>query len=123
MAFGARLPERLKRRGTQGKMVLRDAVRPWLPDDLLDRPKQGFAVPLEGWLANELRGLPAEVLLDGTARDRGLLSPAAVERLVKDHHSRRDGALKVWTLMNLELWYRTCVDEAYVRPTDLPALA
>jgi asparagine synthase (glutamine-hydrolysing) len=110
MAFAARLPERLKRRGMQGKLLLRDAVRPWLPDDLLDRPKQGFAVPLDSWLRDELRDLPTDLLLDPVARDRGLFEEAAVHRLIDDHRAGRDRALKLWAMINLEVWHRTCVD-------------
>jgi asparagine synthase (glutamine-hydrolysing) len=118
----ARLPVGLKLRGTQGKVVLRAAVEPWLPKGFLDRPKQGFAVPLDGWLRDELRDLPEDVLLDPVAVERGLLQPEAVRDLVREHRDGLDRSAQLWALINLELWFRTCVDRVTVSPEGLPAL-
>lgn len=123
MELAARLPVRLKQRGTEGKVVLRDAVRGWLPDDILDRPKQGFAVPLEGWLRKELRDVPEDVLLDPVATDRGIFRQQEVRRLIEEHRSGRNRAEQLWAMINLELWFRTCVDRDVVAAAELPSLA
>jgi asparagine synthase (glutamine-hydrolysing) len=122
MELAATMPVRRKLRGTEGKILLRDAVREWLPDGILDRPKQGFAVPLEGWLRGEMRALPEEVLLDPAATARGIFRPDAVQGLIAEHHEGRDRADQLWAMINLELWFRTCVDQVVVAPSELPAL-
>jgi asparagine synthase (glutamine-hydrolysing) len=123
MELAATLPTSLKLKGTEGKAVLRDAVREWLPDGILDRPKQGFAVPLAGWLRKELRALPEDVLLDPAATARGVFRESEVRRLVAEHREGRDRGDQLWAMINLELWFRTCVDRTVATPAELPALA
>ncbi len=121
--FAASLPARLKLRGTEGKVVLRDAVRGWLPDEILDRPKQGFAVPLSNWLREGMRDVPEEVLLDPVATARGIFREEGVSRLIAEHREGRDRADQLWAMINLELWFRTCVDRTVATPAELPTLA
>jgi asparagine synthase (glutamine-hydrolysing) len=121
--FAATLPVGLKLRGTEGKVGLREAVRGWLPDDILDRPKQGFAVPLDAWLRGEMRSLPEEVLLDPASTDRGVFRREGVSRLIAEHREGRDRSAQLWAMINLELWFRTCVDRTIATPAELPSLA
>jgi asparagine synthase (glutamine-hydrolysing) len=123
MELAARFPAALKLRGRDGKRVLRDCARAWLPDDLLDRRKHGFAVPVADWLRGELRELPESLLLDPDAVQRGLFRRAEVERLIAEHRAGHNRANKLWAMINLELWYRTCVDTAVASPAALPTLA
>jgi asparagine synthase (glutamine-hydrolysing) len=123
MELAAAMPVRRKLRGTEGKVLLRDAVREWLPDGILDRPKQGFAVPLEGWLRGEMRSLPEEVLLDPVATARDIFRPDAVRGLIAEHREGHDRADQIWAMINLELWFRTCVDQVVAAPSELPTLA
>jgi asparagine synthase (glutamine-hydrolysing) len=123
LEFAARLPERLKLRGTSGKLLLREAVRPWLPAGLAERPKHGFSVPIGEWLRGELRSLPEEVLLDPASRARGLFVDREVERMIEAHRAGRDRAQQLWAMVNLELWFRTCVDRPPVHArAEAPAL-
>ena len=66
MEFAAKLPLRQKLQRGNGKVLLKSALRGVLPDEILDRPKMGFGVPLRRWFREELRDLPAEILLGGT---------------------------------------------------------
>lgn len=121
MQLAASIPAELKVRGRQKKWILRQALRGWLPDDLLDRPKQGFSVPLSQWLRTELRSWAHEVLLDRAAVQRGYFERAGIERLLNRHAAGADGeASRIWALLMLELWHAEFVD-ASMRPAAAAA--
>jgi asparagine synthase (glutamine-hydrolysing) len=117
MELAAGLPMSAKLKGATGKRILKDVLREWLPDDLVDRPKQGFSPPLAAWLRGPLAGLTADVLFDPATRDRGLFEEAALRGLVEDHRSgAADNSTALWTLLQLELWFRTYVDADGLEP-------
>ncbi|MHB8693413.1 MAG: asparagine synthase (glutamine-hydrolyzing) [Solirubrobacteraceae bacterium] len=120
MEFAAGLPGAWKIHGKTTKKLFKDALRPWLPDHLLDRPKLGFGVPIAEWLAGSLSELPRDVLLDGQTRARGLFHERVVERLIDEHVRReRDNSHKLWALIQLELWTRSFIDERPREPVSL----
>jgi asparagine synthase (glutamine-hydrolysing) len=109
--MAASLPLSAKVSGRTSKRLLKDAVRPWIPDHVLDRPKRGFTMPIAHWLRDELRQLPAMILFDSRASERGLFNRQAIESLIDDHHrGRADNSNKLWALIQLELWFRTYID-------------
>lgn len=111
--FAGSLPVDLKVAGTAGKVVLREAARAWLPDEILDRPKQGFAVPIGDWLrTGPMRNLPEDVLLDPKSVERGIFRADAIRCLIGEHRAGRDRSAQLWAMVNLELWFRTCCDDA-----------
>jgi asparagine synthase (glutamine-hydrolysing) len=102
------------------KKLFKDALRAWLPSELLDRPKQGFGVPIDEWLRGPLRELPGEILLDPTALSRGMFRPDYVRGLIRDHsEGRRNNGYRIWALVQLELWQRTFVDRLSDGPLEL----
>jgi asparagine synthase (glutamine-hydrolysing) len=111
MELGASLPAELKLRGTEKKVVLRDALRGWIPDDILDRPKMGFGVPIVDWFRNDLREWARDILLDPSTRERGWFDSGYVE-MTLDRHARglEDASSRIWALLVLELWLREFVD-------------
>ena len=112
MEFAAGLPSHMKMRGTEGKLIAKRALRGRVPDEILDRPKMGFGVPLERWFREELRDLPGERLLDPSALDRGYLERTALEELIGEHRSgRADHSWRLWALLALDSWHRE-VEEA-----------
>jgi asparagine synthase (glutamine-hydrolysing) len=120
--FAAALPARFKLRGFRTKWILREAVREILPAGILARPKMGFPVPFGLWMRGAWSGMARDVLLDTRSRQRGLIDPAAVERLIDAHVAgRADGGDALWALLNLELWYRTYIDRGGVQ--SLPHLS
>jgi asparagine synthase (glutamine-hydrolysing) len=120
MEMAARLPASAKLDGHTTKRVFKDALRPWIPDQILDRPKMGFGVPLAEWLRGELGELPGEVLLDPRATERGWFRPERVRKLIDDHHAGAvDNANKLWALIQLELWLQTYVDTKTPAPLTL----
>jgi asparagine synthase (glutamine-hydrolysing) len=122
MELAATIPADLKVRGREKKWILREALRSWLPDDLLDRPKQGFSVPLSNWLRTDLRSWAREILLDREAVERGYFRRDAVEGLLQRHAAGADeDADRIWALAMLELWHKEFACAPAVRPTILAA--
>jgi asparagine synthase (glutamine-hydrolysing) len=113
MELAASIPADMKVRGSQKKWILREALRGWLPDEILDRPKQGFSVPESDWLRTDLAGFARDVLLDRASLDRGYFDERAVRGLIDRHAAGADvEARRLWSLLVLELWHRECVDQA-----------
>jgi asparagine synthase (glutamine-hydrolysing) len=110
MEWAAGLPADLKVRNGTTKYLLKRAVADWLPPELVRRPKMGFGVPLAAWLRSELCDLSWDLLTDGTARGRGLFRPEAVTRLLREHAAGDDHSVRIWALMQFELWHRVFVD-------------
>jgi len=96
--------------GLRGKRLLRRAVRDLVPRAIVRRPKRGFGLPLRRWMTRDLSGMARDLLLDRTARERGLFEPREVERLLGAVGVDRDAPDRVWTLLVLELWLREFVD-------------
>lgn len=104
--FAASLPDRLKWRGRSGKRLLKSVVGSHFPPGFTDRKKQGFAVPLDRWFRNELRGFLGDVLAP-TARLRSHVNGEQIDRLWREHEGgTRDHGSRLWTLATLELWLR-----------------
>jgi asparagine synthase (glutamine-hydrolysing) len=113
MELAASLPAELKVRGREKKVVLRDALRGWIPDAILDAPKRGFRLPLGDWLRGELRGFARDVLLDRRAVERGCFRQAYVRELLDRHAAGvEDHSQGIWTLLMFELWHQELVDTA-----------
>jgi asparagine synthase (glutamine-hydrolysing) len=104
MQFAAAIPAPMKLRGMEKKVILRDALRAWLPDSILDRPKQGFSVPLAEWLRGELRDYSREILLDSGSFSRERFRPGAVRELLDGHLAGQDHSQRIWALLMLEQW-------------------
>jgi asparagine synthase (glutamine-hydrolysing) len=122
--WATRLPGALKLRGLTTKVVLREAMRPLLPPEILSRRKMGFPVPVGAWFRGPMRGLLQDLLLHPRAVGRGLFDEAVVRQLVSSHVAgvaRHDERL--WLLLNLELWHRIFVDGEPVESVAPPSLA
>ena len=110
--FALRLPAAEKLRRRTGKHVLREAMRPLLPAEILERPKLGLNPPLGIWLQRELAPLVNRYLSRESVERRGWFKPAAVERLVGEFRAgRRDYSLHIWALLVLEEWCRQYLDD------------
>ncbi|MCC6526351.1 MAG: asparagine synthase (glutamine-hydrolyzing) [Polyangiaceae bacterium] len=113
----ARIPPSLQLRGTTSKYLLKRAMRGVLPESILRRPKQGFAVPLGRWFRGKLHDVARDVLLCDTARQRGFLEPDAVREVLDAPLRGRDLDLHTWTLLDFELWCRQYLDGAGRAPS------
>jgi asparagine synthetase B (glutamine-hydrolysing) len=91
----------------QRKILLRRIARRYLPDRIIDRPKQGFSIPLASWLQGPLRDWMEDLLAPQVLRDRRWFRPERVRAMVDDHTTgRRDFSQQLWALMVLEVWMR-----------------
>ena len=118
--FAATIPADWKLHRGKTKHIFVKALRGLLPDEILDRSKKGFGVPLNRWFRGPLRPLVKELLLSDTFRRRGIFDPAYVKRLIERQEQGRPLDLHLWTLMSFELWCRTFMDRR-TAPVTQPA--
>ncbi len=111
--FAASLPVSMKIRAGRRKHLLKQLAFRLVPREMLDRPKQGFGVPIGHWFRGSLRDVFGDILRSPTTRQRGYFNGAFVDRLLEEHLTgRRDHSLRLWQLLVFELWHRQYVDAA-----------
>lgn len=111
--FAARVPVSLKQRGRVGKWVLKKAMEPFLPREVIYRPKAGFGAPLRRWMRNELRPFVGDVLSRERLVRRGLFEPDAVQSLITRNQSGQiDAAYTILSLVCIELWCGRFLDRS-----------
>ena len=105
------LPPEWKMRGKKQKYILTKlAERVGVPKEVLNRPKQGFTLPLGHWMRNELKDLIMSVLMDSSTRQRGYFNAQGVQRLLDEHfQARRDHSARIWRFLMFELWQRNFI--------------
>jgi asparagine synthase (glutamine-hydrolysing) len=111
MEWAVDLPEQVKMARGVTKALFKSAMEPYLPAELLYRPKMGFSCPVDHWFRNEIKELAYDTLLSQSARQRDLFRPDYVRRLLDEHCSlTRDHHTRLWALLMLELWFRMWID-------------
>ncbi len=110
--FAFRIPLDLRVRATAKKYVVRQLLKRYLPDELVDRPKQGFTAPVAKWLREDLRDQLRDALSPEQVKARGYFEPGRVDAIVKEHlDGAHDHAQILWALFTLEQWHRHHVDQ------------
>lgn len=113
MEWLAGLPPDLKLRGREGKFLFKKALEPYLPADILYRPKMGFAVPLAGWFRGPLRQRVRDAVLGPVLLDSGYFNAHFLRRMVDEHQSgARDYGVPLWSLLMLEAFLRRVMGAA-----------
>jgi asparagine synthase (glutamine-hydrolysing) len=111
MEFAARCPVDLKMHRSDGKYLVRKAMEPYLPRDVIHREKMGFGMPVAEWFREDLREMAYDVLLSSRALSRGYFRKEGVRGLLEEHVAgREDHAYRLWALLFLELWFREFID-------------
>jgi len=101
------LPPSWKLRGREGKYLFKKALRPYLPDAILYRPKMGFAVPLASWFRGPLRTRVRDAVLGPLLAESGLFNLDFLQRLVDQHQTgQRDNSAALWTLLMFQAFLR-----------------
>ncbi len=110
--FAAKIPNKFKQRGSVGKWVLKKAMEPYLPKEVIYRPKTGFGAPLRTWIKYDLRELVGDLLSAESLNKRGLFSAQAVQNLILDNDNNRvDASYTIFSLLCIEIWCRTYIDK------------
>jgi asparagine synthase (glutamine-hydrolysing) len=105
LAFSWRLPVSLKIRGGRGKWILRQVLHRYVPPSLIDRPKTGFAIPLDAWLRGPLREWAEELLDARKLSAQGLLDAAIVRTAWSEllAGTAKRGT-QLWNVLMLQAW-------------------
>jgi len=103
----ATLPSSLKIRGQEGKYLLKKTMEPFLPHEVMYRPKMGFSVPLARWFRGPLAARLREAVLGERLMDTGFFDRTYLKHLVESHQSGvRDYSASLWTLLMFEAFLR-----------------
>ena len=101
------LPPGLKLRGREGKYLFKKSLEPYLPHDILYRPKMGFSVPLASWFRGPLRQRVRDAVLGPVLMDSGYFNPRFLREMVDEHQSgARDYGVSLWSLLMFEAFLR-----------------
>jgi len=105
LELAARIPSHLKINAGVTKSIMKKALEPMLPKNILYRRKMGFGVPLVHWFKGDLVDYARDILLSSEARQRGYFNPAHLENILQTHQKRgRDMSAKIWALLFFEHW-------------------
>jgi asparagine synthase (glutamine-hydrolysing) len=111
MEWAAEIPEEVRMARGVTKALFKSAMEPYLPAELLYRPKKGFSPPVDQWLRNDLKELAYDTLLSQSSTERGLFRREYVLRLLDEHSGLvHDHHPRLWVLLMLELWFRMWID-------------
>jgi asparagine synthase (glutamine-hydrolysing) len=109
--FAASIPLGLKQRGSEGKWILKKAMEPYLPHEVIYRPKTGFGAPIRQWMQHDLREFLGDLLSTDSLQRRGLFDPDAVHRLIENNDAGKvDASYTLLSLMCIEIWCRNYLD-------------
>ncbi|HWX10155.1 MAG TPA: asparagine synthase (glutamine-hydrolyzing), partial [Gaiellaceae bacterium] len=112
VAMAAAIPPELKLRRLTRKYLFKKSQEGVLPKEIIWRRKAGFGAPVRSWLVGDLKPLVDDVLSQENVARRGLFDPQEVRRLIDDNQAARsDNALRIWSLLTLELWQQQFTDD------------
>ncbi|MES2514092.1 MAG: asparagine synthase (glutamine-hydrolyzing) [Bacteroidota bacterium] len=104
--WAAQLPDNYKYNKGIKKYILKEIVHQYIPKELMDRPKMGFAIPIENWLSIDLKDQVLHYLKFERINTQGIFNALTVQKLKNDFYSgRKEYALKIWYLLMFQMWY------------------
>jgi asparagine synthase (glutamine-hydrolysing) len=107
----SRMKSSLKVRNLTMKYMLKKAVAPWLPPEVVNRKKRGFGAPVGSWLRHELQPLVDDLLSKKQVERRGLFRWEAIDKILTEHRNQeRDHTDRLFALIVLEMWFRVYLD-------------
>ena len=104
--WAARLPDNYKYKNGIKKHILKEIVYKYVPRKMMNRPKMGFAVPLEQWLHNELKSKVLFHLSEKKLTGQQIFNPSFVDLLIREFYSgKNNSSTKIWRLLMFQMWY------------------
>ncbi len=111
LRLGARIPEAQKCKGSSIKPMLGNAMRAFLPREVIGRSKTGFGVPLRQWIISSHNNFAVECLSTQCIRKRGIFRPEIIRSIVQENNENKaDHTYLIYALLSLELWQQTFID-------------
>ncbi len=108
--YTAKMPTRMKINGGTTKYVLKRAMKNVLPDEILNRPKMGFPVPVGAWFRGAYKSVVDEYVTGERAANRGIFNADFVRQIVSEHNAGANHDERIWFLVNFEMWQRRFFD-------------
>ena len=106
LEFAAQIPDEYKYQNRIKKRILREITHDYIPKELLDRPKMGFAIPIAKWLKNELRDHVEEYLNEDRIEKQGIFNWEFITKLKMDFYKgRKEYDSKLWYFLMFQMWY------------------
>jgi asparagine synthase (glutamine-hydrolysing) len=114
------LPDSMKLRGPKRKWILKRVAAKHVPEDVIYRPKLGFALPMSHWWANGLLDILSELMSESRAVARGFIQKAPVQSAIDQYgRGNREHATRLWLILWLELWTRIVLEGNMDRASSL----
>jgi asparagine synthase (glutamine-hydrolysing) len=106
MEFAAGLPGSMKIKNGRNKHILKEAVKDLIPTDIVDRPKEGFLMPIDHWLLDEMKNFVQELLAPDRLALHGLFRPEVVKKLICEHYAKSTNhGPRIWNLIMFQRWW------------------
>ena len=103
--FAFSLPPALKLSGNTTKYFFKNAMKGILPDEIINRQKEGFSIPIKNWLKTDLKGLMSDYLSEEKIKDAGFFNYKYVKKMMDDHlGNRQNHAHRLWSLILFNIW-------------------
>ena len=100
------LPSKLKLHHLKTKYILKKSMAGILPQDIINRGKKGFNIPVAKWIAGDLKELVMDIFSSERIKRKGIFNQQYIHDILKEHVSgKRDNRKLIWTLLAFELWY------------------
>jgi asparagine synthase (glutamine-hydrolysing) len=112
-AWVNQIPTHLKLKGLKTKYILKEALKGFVPEEIIYRKKHGFGVPVGHWFRTTLKNYMEDILLSTETLRRGYFRKDQITRLVQEHTTgKRDHGHRLWTLLTFEMWHRVFMDKS-----------
>ena len=113
-----RIPSQIRSKQTDWKHLLKKAIGPLIPSEILNARKRGFVIPIKLWLRSELKPLADRLLSPERLKAQGIFHPGFYENFVAPHQRGQDYTWQIWAMLMFQLWHVVFVESgASTRPS------
>lgn len=106
------IPSKYKIKGFNGKVIFKEAMKEFLPKEILKKKKHGFAVPTNAWFRGKLKNYMFDIIFDKRTRERGYFNFECIEKIYKSYQiDNQPLDSQLWMILNFELWHRKFIDK------------